>query len=89
MVTIGTTEPLDLVHMDFIGMESTLAMRKWPVLKTVLVLVDHFTWYVCAYIIEDHQATTVAKVFTTSTSCFLGFLAGSCQTMSRSSLGKY
>ena len=48
--------------MDFVGMETTLAMRKWPVVKTVLVLVDHFTQYICTYVVEDHQATTVAKV---------------------------
>ena len=28
MVTISATEPLDLVHMDFVGMETTIAMRK-------------------------------------------------------------
>ena len=62
MVTIGTTEPLDLVHMDFIGMETTLAMKKRPVVKTVLVLVDHFTQYIHAYTVQDQQATTVTKV---------------------------
>ena len=62
MVTIGATKPLDLVHMDLVGMETMIVMRKWPVVKTVLVLVDHFTRFVCTYIVEDHQATTVAKV---------------------------
>ena len=28
MVMIGATEPLDLVHMDFVGMETTIATRK-------------------------------------------------------------
>ena len=28
MVRIGATEPLDLVHMDFVGMETTIATRK-------------------------------------------------------------
>ena len=62
MVMIGATEPLDLVHMDFVGMETMLAMKKRPVVKTVLVLIDHFTPYICTYIVEDCQATTVAKV---------------------------
>ena len=62
MVTISITEPLDLVHMDFVGMETTLAMRKQPVVKTVLVLVDHFTWYVHTYIVKDHQTTAVVRV---------------------------
>ena len=43
MVTIGATKPLDLVHMDFVGMETTIATRKRPVVKTVLVLINHFT----------------------------------------------
>ena len=43
MVTIGATEPLDLVHIDFVGMETTVATRQKPVVKTVLVVVDHFT----------------------------------------------
>ena len=43
MVMIGATKPLDLVHMDFVGMETKIAMRKQPVVKTVLVLIDHFT----------------------------------------------
>ena len=63
MVTIGTTKPLDLVRMDFVGMETMLAMRKQNVVKTVLVLVDHFTWFICAYVVEDHQATTVVAGF--------------------------
>ena len=59
---ISATKPLDIVHMDFVGMETTIATRKQPVVKTVLVLVDHFTQYVRAYVVEDHQPTMVAKV---------------------------
>ena len=62
MVMIGATKPLDLVHMEFVGMETMIVTRKQPVVKTVLVLVDHFTQFVRAYIVEDCQATTVAKV---------------------------
>ena len=42
MVMIGATKPLDLVHMDFVEMETMIATRK-KVVKTVLVIVDHFT----------------------------------------------
>ena len=31
-------------------------------MKTVLVLINHFTRFIHAYIIQDHQATMVAKV---------------------------
>ena len=30
MVTIGATEPMDLVHIDFVGMEMTVATKKHP-----------------------------------------------------------
>ena len=43
MVTIRAAKPLDLVHIDFIGMETTIATRQKPVVKTILVMVDHFT----------------------------------------------
>ena len=43
-------------------METILAMRKWPIVKTVLVLVDNFTWFIHAYIVEDCQAAMVAEV---------------------------
>ena len=79
MVTIGATEPLDLVHMDFVGMETTIVTRKWLVVKTVLVLIDHFTRFVCTYVVEDHQATTVAKVLYDEYSSVFGF---SCRLMS-------
>ena len=61
MVTIGTTEPLDLVHIDFVGMETTVATRKKPVVKTVLVVVDHFTRFIRAFFVDDRKAETVAK----------------------------
>ena len=62
MVMISATKPLDLVHMDFVGMETMIATRKQPVVKMVLVLVNHFTRFICTYVVEDHQTTTVAKV---------------------------
>ena len=61
MVTIGATEPMDLVHIDFVGMETTVATKKQPVVKTVLVVIDHFTRFVRAFVVDDHRAETVAK----------------------------
>ena len=53
MVTISATEPMDLVHIDFIGMETTVSTRKTPVVKTVLVMIDHFTRFVRAFIVDN------------------------------------
>ena len=61
MVTIGATEPMDLVHIDFIGMETTISTRKKPMVKTVLVVIDHFTRFVRAFVVDNRQAETVAK----------------------------
>ena len=61
MVTIGATEPMDLVHIDFVGMETTVATKKKPVVKTVLMVIDHFTRFVRAFVVDDRRAETVAK----------------------------
>ena len=43
MEPIVCTQPMELVHMDYIGMEVTVAAKEKPVVKNVLVVVDHFT----------------------------------------------
>ena len=61
MVTIGATEPMDLVHIDFVGMETTLRMRKTPVIKTMLIVIDHFTRFVRAYVVDNRKAEDSSK----------------------------
>ena len=41
---------MDLVHVDYIGMEVTVATQEKPVIKSVLVVVDHFTRYVQVFV---------------------------------------
>ena len=60
MQPIICTEPLELVHIDYVGMEVTVAMDKKPVVKNVLVVVDHFTRYVQAFVTKNHTARTTA-----------------------------
>ena len=43
MQPIICTEPMELVHIDYVGMEVTIATDKKPVVKNMLVVVDHFT----------------------------------------------
>ena len=43
MQPIICTEPMELVHIDYVGMEVTVATDKKPIVKNVLVVVDHFT----------------------------------------------
>ena len=56
------TEPLDLVHIDYVSMEVTVGVKEKPVVKNVLVVKDHFTRYTQAYVTNNHTARTTACV---------------------------
>ena len=53
---------MDLIHIDFVKMEIPADGRKKPKTKNVLVVVDHFTRFVQAYVTKDQMARTVAKI---------------------------
>ena len=55
--------PLELVHLDYTSIESTMELNKPPMVKNVLVMTDHFTRYALAVVTKDQMANTVAKVF--------------------------
>ena len=54
--------PLELVHVDFTSVESTMELNKLPSIKNVLVITDHFTCYALAVVMKDQMAKTIAKV---------------------------
>ena len=62
MQPIICTELMELVHIDYVGMEVTVATDKKPVVQNVLVVVDHFTRYVQAFVTKNHTARTTARV---------------------------
>ena len=62
MEPILCTQPMELVHIDYVGMEVTVATQEKPVVKNVLVVVDHFTRYVQAFVTNNHMAHTMARV---------------------------
>ena len=53
---------MELVHVDYVGMEVTIATQEKPVIKNVLVVVDHFTWYVQAYVTWKQTTRRTARV---------------------------
>ena len=55
--------PLELVHLDYTSIESTIELNKLPVVKNILVITDHFMRYALAVVMEDQTAKTVVKVF--------------------------
>ena len=53
--------PLDLLHVDFTGIEMTVKLDWPPHIVNVLVFCDHFTRHAMAYVTPDQMAKTVAK----------------------------
>ena len=64
---------MEVVHIDYVGMEVTIAANEKPVVKNVLVVVDHFTWYVQAFIMKNHTARTTARVLYNNYFSMFGF----------------
>ena len=62
MQPIICTKPMELVHVDYIGMEVTMATQEKLLVKNVFVVVDHFTRYVQAYVARNQTARTTARV---------------------------
>ena len=56
------TEPMDLVHIDYVKMGVTVGLKEKHEVKDVLVVEDHFTRYLQAYITKNHMARTTAQV---------------------------
>ena len=54
--------PLELVHVDFTSVESTMELNKPLSMKNVLVITNHFMCYTLAIITKDQMAKTVVRV---------------------------
>ena len=66
MEPILCTEPLDLVHIDYVSMEVMVGMTEKPVVKNVLVIEDHFTRFTQAYVTITIPRALWCASFTTS-----------------------
>ena len=62
MEPILCTEPLDLVHINYVSMEVTVGIKEKLVVKNVLVVEDHFTHYTQAYVTNNHTTHTTAHI---------------------------
>ena len=58
---IVATAPLDLLHVDFTSIETTMELNQSPRVANVLVFQDHFTKHVQAYVTPNPTAKTVTK----------------------------
>ena len=53
--------PGELLHVDFTSIEETIPLHEEPVIRNVMVMQDHFSKYVVAYVVKDQTARTTAE----------------------------
>ena len=61
MKPLTCSGPGELLHVDFTSIEETVPLKEEPVIRNVLVLQDHFSKYIVAYVVKDQTACTAAK----------------------------
>ena len=60
MKPLACSGPGELLHVDFTSIEETVPLKEDPVICNVLVLQDHFSKYIVAYVVKDQTARTAA-----------------------------
>ena len=61
MKPLTCSGPGELLHVDFTSIEETVPLKEEPVIRNVLVLQDHFSKYVVAYVVKDQTACTTTE----------------------------
>ena len=61
MKPLTCSGPGELLHVDFTSIEETVPLKEESVIQNVLVLQDHFSKYIVAYVVKDQTARTAAK----------------------------
>ena len=72
---IVATAHLDLLHVDFTSIETTLEPNQSPRVANILVFQDHFTKHVLAYVTPNQTAKTITKYLYQSYILIFGALA--------------
>ena len=62
MKPLTCSGPGELLHVDFTLIEETVPLKEEPVIWNVLVLQDHFSKYVAAYVVRDQTACTATEM---------------------------
>ena len=58
---LACSGPGELLHVDFTSIEETVPLHQEPVIRNVMVMQDHFSKYVIAYVVKDQMARTTAE----------------------------
>ena len=59
---LACSGPGELLHVDFTSIEETVPLREEPVIRNVMVMQDHFSKYVVAYVVKDQTARTATEM---------------------------
>ena len=59
---LACSGPGELLHVDFTSIEETVPLHQEPVIRNVMVMQDHFSKYVVAYVVKDQTARTTAEM---------------------------
>ena len=58
---LACSRPGELLHVDFTSIEETLPLYQEPVIRNVMVMQNHFSKYVIAYVVKDQTARTATE----------------------------
>ena len=58
---LACSGPGELLHVDFTSIEETVPLHQEPVIRNIMVMQDHFSKYVVAYVVKDQMARTAAE----------------------------
>ena len=72
METIRCTQPMELLHIDFLVINQGVG-RERKTATNILVITDHFTRYARAYVCPNQKASTTAEVLWEEFFCHYGF----------------
>ena len=61
MKPLTCSGPGELLHVDFTSIEEMVSLKEEPIIHNVLVLQDHFSKYVVAYVVKDQTARTATE----------------------------
>ena len=61
LCNIVATEPMDLIHVDLLGLETMMDPQVTPSVQKILIITDHFSRHVQAYKVPDKCAITITK----------------------------
>ena len=59
---LACSGPGELLHVDFTSIEETVPLHQEPVIRNVMVMLDHFSKYVIAYVVKDQTACTATEM---------------------------